>query len=241
MKFFKSVIFILSVVFLATGCKKSDTKKTDYYKCASCVTAPEAKAANDISSKGIYKGIVIGSTGTIKFDVQNNGSAIKAYLVIDGVSLELTSAVTWDGSQSYTAPFTGTLNGQTVTIQFSVGMNGTSPTVISSNIPGHPNAEFLIAKEASSALIECYEGTYHSTLPEDGTFNLLLSRAANRWAAIVRENGEVDTDDEDGTIVGNQLLNSDGKNIGTLNNDEINGSFKDGGGRSVTVKGKRTL
>jgi hypothetical protein len=240
MKIINSAILVIFCIFLFIGCKK-DTTKTSYYKCTSCVAAPEAKAANDISSKGIYKGIIIGSTGTIKFDIQNDGSAIKAYCVIDGVSLELSSTVTWNADQAYVAPFTGTLNGQSVTINFSVGINGTDPTVTSSNIPGHPNAQFLIAKEASMALIECYEGSYHSTAPEDGTFNLILSRAVNRWGAIVRKNGDTDTDDEDGTIVNNKLIDSDGTNVGTLNNDEINGIFKDSNGKTVTVKGKRTL
>jgi hypothetical protein len=243
MKIINSVILgIFAVLFLSTGCKKDATnKKTESYKCVSCITMPEAKSANDASSKGIYKGIVIGSTGTIKFDVQNDGSEIKAYLVIDGISLELTSEVTWNGTQSYTAPFTGTLNGETVTIHFSVGMNGSDPTVTSSNIPGHANAQFKIAKEASNALIECYEGTYHTTKPEDGTFNLLLSRAVNRWTAIARKNAETETDDLDGTIVNNNLIDSDGTNVGTLSEDEINGSFKDSDGKTVTLTGKRTL
>lgn len=237
-----SVVFLcFSAFFLSTGCKKDDNKKTEPYKCASCVATPEAKAANDASSKGIYKGIVIGSTGTIKFDVLNSGTTIKAYLTLDGTAVELTSSVEWNGTSRYIAPFKGTLNGQQVTISFSVGPNGGEPSVVSANIPGHPNAEFVLVKEYSGALIECFEGTYHTTRPEDGTFNIILSRALGLWGGLARENGQPDTEDVEGTIVNNNLVQDGGTTVGTISNDEITGTFKDSDGRTVTVKGKRTL
>jgi len=242
MKFINSGILLLSTVFfLLTGCKK-DNKADDAYKCTTCATSPEAKPANDGSSKGIYKGIVIGSTGSIKFDIQNAGTVIKASLTIDGTSVELTSAITWNGDRAYTAPFTGLLNGQSVTIQFSVGMDGSEPTITSATIPGHPNATFIIAKEASTALIECYEGTYHTTKPEDGTFNLILSRSLNLWGAIARQNGQSETNGVSGVIVNNKLIGDDGTTtMGTLSNDQISGSFKDDNNTTVTIQGKRTL
>lgn len=233
-------LLFLTVFFLTTGCKKDD-KKTDSYKCTSCTTTPEAKAANDAGGKGIYKGIVIGSTGTIKFDVQNSGSTIKAFLTIDGTAVELTSNITLEGSNSYVAPFTGTLNGQQITITFSVGMNGSDPSITSANIPGHPNAQFVLVKETSTALIECYEGTYHTTKPKDGTFNIILSRAVNKWGGIARENGKTEADDVSGKIINNKLVEDNGTTMATLANDEINGSFNDGNGQTVTIKGKRTL
>jgi hypothetical protein len=241
MKFYLAILACLTVFFLSPGCKKDDTRKSDPYKCTSCVATPEAKSANDASSKGVYKGIVIGSTGTIKFDVLNSGSTIKAYLTLDGTAIELTSSVEWNGASGYIAPFKGTLNGQQVTISFSVSANGSAPSVVSSNIPGHSNAEFVLVKEYSAALIECFEGSYHTTRPEDGTFNIIISRALGLWGGIARENGQSGTDDIEGTIVNNQLL-QDGKTlVGTISNDEISGSFKDSDGKTVTVKGKRTL
>lgn len=241
MKLINSGILLLSTLFLLfTGCKK-DNKADDAYKCTTCTTSPEAKPANDVSSKGIYKGIVIGSTGTIKFDIQNAGTVIKAYLTIDGASVELTSAITWNGGQAYTAPFTGSLNSQNITIQFSVGMDGSDPTITSATIPGHPNATFIIAKEASTALIECYEGTYHNTKPEDGTFNLILSRSINLWGAIARKSGQSETSDVNGVIVNNKLIESNGTTMGTLSNDQISGSFKDDNNNTITIQGKRTL
>ncbi len=241
MKFYSVILLCFTAFLLSTGCKKDDNKKTDPYKCTSCVATPEAKASNDASSKGVYKGVVIGSTGTIKFDVLNSGTTIKAHLTIDGTLVELTSAIEWNGNSSYLAPFKGTLNGQQVTITFSVGSNGSEPSIVSSNIPGHPNAEFVLVKETSSALIECYEGTYHTTKPQDGTFNIILSRSLGLWGGIARENGKTETDDIEGVIVNNKLMQDGRTVVGTISNDEINGSFKDSDGKTVTVTGKRTL
>ena len=192
---------------------------------------------------GIYKGVIIGSTGTIMFDITNNGSAITTAMVIDDVTVDLTSAVTWVSGQAYTAPFTGTLNGGTVTINFSVGLSGNTPMVTSSNIPGHPDASIDIIKETSSNLIECFQGNYSTTLPETGTFNLIILRSLNRWAGIARKAGSTTSSSGKGSIVDNKLIDSTQNNqaIGVLNIDGVNGNFVDGNGRTVTLAGKRTL
>lgn len=237
---FAAIVLLLTACFL-TSCKKDDSK-TETYQCTTCTTSPEAKAANDGSNKGIYKGIVIGSTGTIKFNLQNDNSTINADLTIDGVAVSLTSSVSLVNGQQYLAPFSGTLNGQPVSITFSVLGNGSSPMVITSSIPGHPNAQFIIAKETSTGLIECFEGTYHTTRPEDGTFNILLSRSLKMWGGIARENGQIGTDDVGGTIQNNTLIDADsGMGVAVLSGDSLNGSFTDSDGKKVDVKGKRTL
>ncbi len=46
----------------------------------------------------------------------NNGTAITAVMVIDGIKVNLTVAVTWVTGQAYVADFTGTLSGSAVTI-----------------------------------------------------------------------------------------------------------------------------
>ncbi|MEI9954995.1 MAG: hypothetical protein WDM90_01450 [Ferruginibacter sp.] len=56
------VIFAILSITLFAGCKKSDSTNSTSYTCTTCKTAPDAKAANDGSSKGIYKGVVIGSS-----------------------------------------------------------------------------------------------------------------------------------------------------------------------------------
>lgn len=237
----KIILVLTSAIILlfSTSCKKDSTTNPPY-TCASCVQTPEALAANDNSSKGIYKGVVIGSTGTIKFNVANNGTDITALLVIDGVSATLTSTLAWVGGQPYVAPFTGTFNGAAATVTFSVDADGMNATVVSSNIPGHTSAVFAIIKETSSALVEGYNGTYSTTAPETGVFNILISRPAGLWGGISRENGQSSTDDQDGTYVNGKLFQGTTQ-IGTLNGDVITGSFLDGNNNTVTIEGRRVL
>lgn len=240
MKLLKAtVLFVGAIMLFSTSCKK-DKKSDPAYTCTSCVKTPDALAVNDNSSKGIYKGIIIGSSGTIKFDLMNGGNTITAVMVIDGVTVNLTANVQWTNGNAYVAPFTGTLNGQAVTINFSVAANGTSPAIVSSNIPGHPNATFSLVKETSTGLIECFEGTYSTTAPENGTFNVFLSRDLKRWGGIKRVNGSTDAEAIEGTLNANLDILDHGYTIGHLDGDKMSGSFNNG---TATVKfeGKRTL
>ena len=239
-----SVSFTLGLamlLLLTFSCKKSDDKKEESFKCSTCITSPEALAANDASSKGMYKGVVIGSSGTIKFNVQNGGTTITAILVIDGTTATLTSSVSWVNGQPYVAPFTGTLNNQQVSITFSVQPDGSNPIITAANIPGHPNASFALVKETSNALLECFEGTYSTTKPENGTFNIMLSRTLGKLGGISRKDGSNTPTDVKGTIVNGIIKDERGKEIGTLKEDLVTGSFQDGSGITVTFTGKRTL
>ncbi len=236
------IILMFSVLFVTTGCKKNDSSASDTYKCTNCKTTPDAIAANDNSSKGVYKGIVIGSTGTISFNLMNGGTTITATLVLDGVTAQLTSTGTWNAGQPYTGAFKGTLSGQDVTVNFTVQANGGVPVVTSATIPGHPNAVFSLIKESSTSLIECFEGTYETTKPEKGTFNLVCSRSLRLFVGTHRPNGSSSSEAMSGTITTDGKIMQDATSyLGTLSGDVISGSFKDGDGKTVTVKGKRTL
>lgn len=239
LKFFSVLLPLLFVAVMS--CKKDSNDKSSY-QCTTCTKAPEAIAANDASTKGIYKGVVIGSSGTIKFDIANNGNTITAVMVIDGTTVNLTSNVTWTNGQAYVASFTGTLNGQAVTINFSVGLSGSNPTITSANIPGHPNAVVTVVKETSTSLIECFEGTYKTSKSKTGTFNILLSRSLGLWGGVAREDGSSDVDDVSGTIdAAGTIKDDNGRTMGTLSGDNISGSFTDSNNTKITISGKRTL
>src|SRR5690554_4623351 len=81
-------------------------------------------------------------------------------MVHDGITASLISNVSYVDGEPYVAPFTGTYDGDPVSLTFSVALGGGMPRVISSNIPGHPDAVFTIYKETSTSLIEAFEGTY---------------------------------------------------------------------------------
>lgn len=246
----KILIGITLISFVFAGCKKDDPNPIDTpsYTCTTCKSTPDAIAANNTSSKGIYKGIFIGSSGTIMFNIANGGSAITAVIVINGVSVNLTSSVMWVSGQPYVAPFTGTFNGASITVNFAVGLSGGTPTVTSSNIPGHPNASFTIVKETSTDLLEAFEGTYTTTLPETGTFNMLVLRSLNQFGGKARKTGGAPADDSNfnGTLTGNKLYMPVGSatnivQVGTFNIDQLNGSFQDTNNKTITITGRRTL
>ncbi|MCJ0742690.1 hypothetical protein [Pedobacter montanisoli] len=238
-------LFILScacVLLFTLSCKKKKDNVEEVYVCTSCSQTPEGVAANDNSSKGIYKGVIIGPSGTIKFDIANTSSnSITASMVIDGTKVTLTSTVAWVAGQLYVAPFKGTLNGQEVSVTFSVSASGTGATIVAASIPGHSNAIFSIAKETSTALVRCFEGTYQTSTNKKGTFNIIVSTLLKGWTGKAREDGAQSTEDISGTYVNNILIDASGATIAPINGDEFSGSFKDRSNTTITVKGKRTL
>lgn len=243
-KNFKTVflfsLLIVGVSSLFLSCSKDDEAAEPTYTCATCARTPEALPVNDASAKGVYKGIVVGSSGTLSINIQNGSSAITGTLVIDGVTIALTSSVTYVDGQPYLAPFTGTYNNLPVVINFSVAVGGGTPTVISSDIPGHPNAVFTIAKETSTALIEAFEGTY-TKAGESGIFNIILSSGLGAWGGIAKENGSSVVEDISGTYVNSQVIDENGTVVGVITGDVLQGSFTDSSNTVVTTVGYRTL
>jgi hypothetical protein len=197
-------------ITVAVGCKKKNNDPAPSTTCSTCASTPDAKAANDNSSHGIYKGIIVVSSGTIKFDIMNTDSSIKAYMVIDGESITLTSSGL-TGTGTATAIFNGTMNAGPVSITLTVNENGGSPTITALSIPGHPNATLTIIKETSTNLVKCYEGTYtNATSGKNGTFDLTLSTAQKVWIAQTREEGATQSGQVGGTVDGNTIKFDDG-------------------------------
>lgn len=233
--------FIIGIGIFANSCSKSDETPVASFTCMTCKTTPDALAANDASVKGMYKGIIIGSTGTISINIQNGSGTITATMVLDGVSVALTSNVILVNGQPYVAPFTGTFNGSPITMTFSVGLGGSTPTMVSSSIPGHPNAIFVLSKETSTSLIEAFEGTY-SYDGQTGVFNIIIARSVSKWGYAEKNNQSGATSTGSGTLNSSgQLLDKDNKIVATITGDLIHGSSTNSNGKTVVVDGKRTL
>lgn len=224
------------------SCSKDDATPTPTaYNCVACHDTPDALAANDASTKGIYKGIMVGSTGTISINIQNGSNTITATMEIDGVSVALTSNIAVVDGQPYVAPFTGTYQGSPVSITFSVGLSGSSPTMVSSDIPGHPDAVFTLYKETSTSLIEAFQGTY-SKVGETGTFNIVLSRGLGKWGGVAKANGDTEIDTVEGIVnASNQIVADNGIVMATISGDALGGSFTDNNNTTITLAGQRTL
>lgn len=236
----KSVVLVAIAVF-TLSCSKDDDTNVSSYVCSTCVDTPDALAIHDNSVKGVYKGIVVGSSGTISINIQNGSSTITATMVLDGETAVLTSEVEVIDGQSYIAPFTGTFNGGEVSITFSVELGGSTPTIVTSSIPGHPNAVFQIFKETSTALIEAFEGTY-SKPGETGVFNIVLSSALGGFTGIAKSDQTNEINDVEGDYNANgELINEDGEVVANVTGDVLYGTFIDGNNDQVTVNGNRTL
>ncbi len=249
------IIPILLATIVNFSCSKDSEDTDDDYKCVSCASEPIAVSANNAINKGIYKGVVIGSTGSLIFNIQNTANTITGTMVIDGNVVNLTCDDELNPGADFEGTFTGTLNGSPVIIDFHVTDAGTNPTITSATIPGHPNAVFIVAKETSDALLECYEGTYSITgdWAEQGTYNLLIARKNGQgtWSGISAENGfPEDANYGEGLMSGNNVVDRNrGGNgvdvvIATISGHSISGNFVDTDNdekATVDVKGKRTL
>ena len=210
------------------------------YKCTECTDTPEANASYDNSGQGIYKGVLIGSSGTVKFDIANNGTTITAELVIDGVTVMLVANGTY--SNGFQGSFTGSLNGSTVIIPFSVSNTG-AVTISSPTIPGHSNVIFGIYKERSNQLVQAFEGTYSGS--HVGTFNMVIRRGENGegvWYAISRRTFDSSNGYFEGQITESGEMNGGGDTVitGSLKGDNVKGTYSNSI-ISGAWTGKRTL
>lgn len=235
----KKTILIFLAAAVLTSCKKDDDKKNpgqENYTCATCVTASEAKAEHDHSSAGVYKGVMVGSTGTIALYLYNAGTEVKALVVFDGKNGELSTSdlASWTPGQAISnALFTGTVNNTLVQAVFSVDANGLNPRV-NVAIPGH-TVVVALYKETSASMIKNYEGTY--TGDRSGIFNISFN--ADDFVLVTNGGSEPIT----GTLVNGKIdLNKDGVTIkGEFSGEQISGTWADGNGRKGTWTGKRTL
>lgn len=154
---------IFSTLLLSTlvfhGCSKKDNGTNPPLP-----ETPIAKAQYDTSNFGIYKGVFVGSSGTIIIDISNS-DAITATLEIDNVTYNFTTNQTIQINQPTTLTFSSGENSFT----FTVAANGANPTITNLVMNGHDDPALLVVKETSTAIVKCYEGTF--TGEDNGIFN----------------------------------------------------------------------
>ena len=161
----KKLMTLLLIGIFCIGCSSdSDSDNSN-----SLATTPSAKAEFDSSNFGIYKGVIIGSTGVVTINIKNDGN-LKATLVIDGVSSTYTST----GEATLNQPINDLrfTNGSN-TFDINVSANGNDIVVTASNIENHIGATFNIVKEYSTDLVKCYQGTYTGS-KDNGVFNIII-------------------------------------------------------------------
>jgi len=227
--------FLLSVTLFSLLAISSCSKKED--KPDKETEGPEAKASFDNSNYGIYKGIFVGSSGVIIINMHNDNT-ISATLTVDGVTHHFTTTQTVQQDQATTVDFTDGSNSFT----FVVAADGTNPEVTNIVIPDHPRAAVLIAKESSTVVVECYEGTFEGG--DAGTFNVVLSGNSIRGLALSTTYDDVYS--VSGTVSNNQISASgttgNGASFtGSISGDNISGSWENSiADKSGSWSGKRT-
>jgi hypothetical protein len=172
-------LFIAALVIVLFACSKSDTA-SDPSPTTGLATASETKPQYNNTSFGVYKGVIIGSTGTIVFRINNGDNVLKGYLVIDNVKDTLSTTQTVVSGQAINnVLFTGRISSMTL----SANADGSNAIVSNISITGHNNVSVLIVHENSTKQVFCYEGTYSGN--RSGTFNCARVGANNGDTAYV--------------------------------------------------------
>jgi len=233
-------LIALLFISLLSACSDDDSGP---YQCKDCVDQPEANAAYNSSAAGIYKGAVVGSSGTIKFDFANSSTTIIGVLEIDRKTVTLTTTATLNAN-GFLGSFTGTLDGAAVAIQVTVSNTGVL-TIGTVTIPGHPNPIFSIYKEKSNQIVKVFEGTYSGD--DSGIFNMVIrfnENGSGAWYAISRRSAEITDSFFQGEVSAEGVMVGGGGKVvvaGSLEGDVISGEWEDTDDLSGSWRGKRTL
>lgn len=229
----KKVLYTLLAGLLLMGpmsCKKDDPAGP------SLATAPEANAAEDDKSGGVYKGAIIGSSGTIKIVLQ--GGKKEVVLKIDGVTRTLTTTAleSWtSGDGIVDATFTS----GDWTVILNILPDGSDGS-ISFNIPGHANIVVILLKEKSDKLIMAFEGTYAGS--SSGTFNFIVQ---DETIYGVSRDSSGDSGSFygtlDGTTVSISIYGSNATATGTVSGNTASGTWMETVDVHGTWTGTRTL
>ncbi|WP_153799199.1 hypothetical protein [Foetidibacter luteolus] len=198
---------------------------------------PEAKASFNNSSFGIYKGVFVGSSGTVKIAVGNTPGVIAAFVTLDNKQDTLiTTSSVQDGQDITGAYFSGKFS----SLYFNVNANGTNPTA-SLSIDDHPEISVIVKKETSSQLVRCFEGSIAGN--DFGPFTALIQ--GNIITGLSKSGRFNQSYLVDGTINGNNIsgtASSGATFTGKLNNNTCAGQWENkADALKGTWSGKRTL
>ena len=213
------------------SCKKDDPAPV------ALASTPEAEAANDSKSGGVYKGALIGSSGTIKIVLQKGVKEME--IILDGVKKTLTTTglASWtSGDEISAVEFT---SGDWKAV-LSINTNGTTIS-LGFDIPGHAALTGVIGKETSTALIKAFEGKYSGT--ESGTWNFVVQGV--NLVGVSRSTDGLNNLTFYGGLVNNVITIPSPVASGTLvpgNPDKVSGIWQGGSADNHgTWEGTRTM
>jgi hypothetical protein len=224
----KKLIFILFVGVFTFSCSSDDSSGP------ALSDTPLAKVEYDNSNFGIYKGVFIGSSGTVLININNDGF-LEASLTIGGSTSIYTS--------TEVATLNSAMSGLTFTngsdsFDFSVTDNGGDPTVSNINISGHPNATIVVLKEFHNVLAKCYLGSFSGD--DSGAFHIVI---VDDVVDGIAGSSDGEYFNVDGTYIGTSLAGTfeGGTFTGTSSGNRISGSWVNDLGESGSWSGTRKL
>lgn len=220
---------LASFVFFLLSCSNESTEPTSSFS-----GSPDARASEDARSGGIYKGVIVGSSGHFAVVLQSGLTHIK--ITLDGESRTLTSTglASWTTGDPIKNVVFASGDWQAT---FSVGAAGNVPS-ISFNIPGHSDPKVALLKEYSTGQVRLYEGTYMGT--SSGTWNFLTQGPALTGVSRSADGGTSLT--FYGLVNGNNITLDVVEGTGTFSGDNVSGTWSDtGSGGSGTWTGKRVM
>jgi hypothetical protein len=231
--------WIIGIAVLTAGLLSCSKDEDNTVKTGNDVeNTPGAVAAYDHSSAGVYKGVLVGSSGYFKISLKNGTDTISCKMVFDDKTAYLTTTAlnNWQpGTAISNAVFTGTIDGQNVTLTLNCSADGTTVSV-SVNYPGH-TIGVAIVKETSTTLVKCYEGT-HTDGKQTGVFNLAVY--GNKVYGFRKDPEGVGS--FTGFVNGSTMtIDEENPKTFTIDDKEINGSFNADNNVKITVKGTRSL
>lgn len=249
MKPTRALTLAVCTLALVYSCGKSQQPAPDPTDPIVYITKPEAQAQNDNKSGGVYKGVIIGSSGVVRITLQ--GNTVAAEVSIDGVTKLLQPQNLPAGWISGQAITNVTFSGDGWSLVFTVSANGLNPQISSVSIPGHTKIAVYVVKENSETLVKAYEGTfsYGDRNSQAGTWNFVVGQKDSVFGisrlpadSIHTLSGHVYQQFDSLYIFSESYGRMDA--TGKLKNNEYTGTWNKTHGAAVTNgtwKAKRTL
>ncbi len=151
-------LFYLSILstLLFFACKKSAEQTVDKHP-PGVPTSAETKSQFDNTSFGVYKGVVVGSSGIIVLKINNGDNTVIGYLTIDNQKDTLTTTQSLVAGQPITNLF---FSGRLSSFRLSANADGSNAQISNLTITGHPNATAIVVHENSNRQVLLYEGIF---------------------------------------------------------------------------------
>lgn len=173
----KKVIAIYSVLYgiFILGCSKSAAPIAQQDETISIPTSTETKPEYNQTNFGVFKGVIVGSTGIIRFYINNGNNDVKCYITIDNIKDTLTTTAKFTLSEPIVkAHFVGKFSSVTL----SCDERGNTVDISDLKINGHSNLQAYVVHENTSSQVFCYEGNLNGSA--SGSFNCIVFGSNNQ-------------------------------------------------------------